>query len=107
MLVSVIALQMLAGPATWGETFEGLPILLYKRVLRFVKKIFLNYEQQLIVVISMRYLLPNDWFLMFKKELIKVIEHYIKKTSCFTEKEVLKFMGFPENWKDITQYRKT
>lgn len=55
----------------------------------------------------MRYLLPNDWFLMFKKELIKVIEHYIKKTSCFTEKEVLKFMGFPENWKDITQYRKT
>lgn len=40
MLVSVIALQMLAGPATWGETFEGLPILLYKRVLRFVKRFF-------------------------------------------------------------------
>ena len=40
MIISVIALQMLAGPATWGETFEGLPILLYKRVLRFVKRFF-------------------------------------------------------------------
>ncbi len=58
------------------------------------------------VVISMRYLLPNDWFLMFKNELIKVIGQYIKKTSCFTEKEVLEFMGFPENRKDITRYRK-
>lgn len=57
-------------------------------------------------VLSLRYLLPNDWFLMFKKELIKVLAQYLKKTSCFTENEVLKFMGFPENWKNITLYRK-
>lgn len=58
------------------------------------------------VVIAMRYLLPNDWFLMFKRELIKTISQYIKRTSCFTEEEVLKFMGFPDNWKMITRYRK-
>ncbi len=58
------------------------------------------------VVLSMRYLLPNDWFLMFKEEFIKVLTHYIKKTTCFTEQDVLQFMGFPENWKDITRYRK-
>lgn len=58
------------------------------------------------VVISMRYLLPNDWFLTFMKELIKVIEQYLKRSSCFTENELLKFMGFPQNWKDITRYCK-
>lgn len=58
------------------------------------------------VILSMRYLLPNDWFLMFKKELIKSIDQYLKKTSCFTESDVQAFMGFPENWKTITRYRK-
>lgn len=58
------------------------------------------------VFLSMRYLLPNDWFLMLKKELIKMLEQYLKKTSCFTEKQVLQFMGFPENWKSITRYGK-
>ena len=53
----------------------------------------------------MRYLLPNDWFLSFKKELIKVIRQYVERTSCFSEKQILKFMGFPENWTAITRYR--
>lgn len=58
------------------------------------------------VVLSMRYLLPGDWFLVFKKELIKILTQYKKKTSCFTEEEIFKFMGFPKNWKSITRYRK-
>lgn len=49
------------------------------------------------VVLAMRYLLPNDWFLSFKKELIKAIRQYVERTSCFSEKQILKFMGFPEN----------
>lgn len=31
MLITVIALQMLVGPATWGDTFGDLPILLYDK----------------------------------------------------------------------------
>ena len=58
------------------------------------------------VVISMRYLLPDDWFLSFKKELIKIIERYTKNNFCFTENKFLKFMGFPENWKDIGDVKK-
>lgn len=58
------------------------------------------------VVLAMRYLLPNDWFLMFKKELIRIITRYLKSTSCFSEGEVLKFMGFPENWKTIARYKR-
>lgn len=59
------------------------------------------------VVLSMRYLLPNEWFLAFKKELLKIIRQYLKRTNCFTEADVLKFMGFPDNWQSITRYRKS
>ncbi len=41
------------------------------------------------VVIAMRYLLSDDWFLELKKELIRTIDQYLKKTSCFTESDVL------------------
>lgn len=57
-------------------------------------------------VLAMRYLLPNDWFLTFKKDLVKVIRQYLRKSSYFTETDILHFMGFPENWKMITRYRK-
>ncbi|MBQ8596742.1 MAG: Abi family protein [Lachnospiraceae bacterium] len=58
------------------------------------------------VVIAMRYLLPSDWFRDFKKELTKVIKCYINKSKYFSEKQLLEFMGFPENWKKITRYKK-
>lgn len=58
------------------------------------------------VVIAMRYLLSDDRFLELKKELIRTIDQYLKKTSCFTESDVLRFMGFPGRWKSITRYKK-
>lgn len=57
------------------------------------------------VVLSMRYLLSKDLFLSLKKELIKAICQYVERTSRFSEKQILKFMGFPENWTAITRYR--
>lgn len=57
------------------------------------------------VVIAFRYLLPNEDFLIFKKELIKLIEKYIKSSSRITETELLDMMGFPPNWKNITRYK--
>ena len=57
-------------------------------------------------VIAMRYLLPGKWFLEFKKELIKVINGYLRKSTYFTEEQLLGFMGFPNNWKSITRFRK-
>ncbi len=49
MINTVIALQMLAGPATWGETF-GLSPFYYLHIGwggPFVKKVFLDYQQQI------------------------------------------------------------
>lgn len=57
------------------------------------------------VVISLRYVLSREDFLQFKKDLAKLIDRLIMKTSL-TEKEILDAMGFPENWKKITMYKK-
>jgi len=58
------------------------------------------------VVIAMRYLLPRDWFIEFKKELIRVIKQYMKQSHYFSEDQLLSFMGFSKNWKQITRYKK-
>lgn len=58
------------------------------------------------LVISFRYLLPNDDFKKFKESLIQIIKHYLKTSSFLTESELLAMMGFPNNWKRITRYKK-
>jgi abortive infection bacteriophage resistance protein len=58
------------------------------------------------VVIALRYLLPKDLFKKFKQELANLLSKHLSATSCYTEKEFLKYMGFPENWIKITRYRK-
>ena len=58
------------------------------------------------VVIALRYLLPSDLFLSFKRELVRLIKKHLTKTGCYTESEFLAYMGFPENWASITKYKK-
>lgn len=58
------------------------------------------------VVISMRYLIPREDFLNFKKELVFLIEGFKKRTNAIQEKDLLLSMGFPENWKKITAFHK-
>lgn len=56
------------------------------------------------VVISLRYLLPKEDFLQFKKALVTLIEMFEKADTVIGEGELLSAMGFPSNWKDITRY---
>lgn len=58
------------------------------------------------LVIAFRYLLPNDDFKKFKKSLIQIVRHYLKSSQVITEEELNKMMGFPNNWKDISKYKK-
>lgn len=58
------------------------------------------------LVISFRYLLPNDDFIKFKKSLIMIISHYLHSQASISESELLKYMGFPTNWKTITRFKK-
>ena len=57
------------------------------------------------VVISLRYLLPSDEFLHFKKKLIRLLAEYKKKCGLHTLIDVLKLMGFPENWANLTRFK--
>ena len=58
------------------------------------------------IVISLRYLLDDCWYKEFVKELKHLIERYLKKHTSISEKELYDVMGFPENWKKITRYKK-
>lgn len=57
------------------------------------------------VVIAFRYLLPNDEFLVFKKNLSVLISKLLDSTEHISENELLTAMGFPTNWKNITRYK--
>lgn len=58
------------------------------------------------LVISFRYLLPEDDFKKFKISLMKIIKHYLQTSTFLAEAELNDLMGFPNNWKQITRYRK-
>ena len=57
------------------------------------------------VVIAFRYLLPKEEFIIFKRELGRQIEKYLKQSQRINEIKLLGIMGFPQNWKMITRYK--
>ena len=57
------------------------------------------------VVVSLRYVLSNEEFVAFKNELARLITQLVTITSL-TENDVLSAMGFPNNRKKMTLYRK-
>ena len=58
------------------------------------------------VVIALRYMLNDQWYKEFIKELKALIDKYLKKHDSISEQELYEKMGFPENWRKITGYRK-
>lgn len=58
------------------------------------------------VVIAFRYLLPQNDFLRFKKQLVHIFNQYEKKNSNLRLYKLYEYMGFPSNWKHITKFRK-
>jgi len=57
------------------------------------------------VVISLRYLLPRKDFAIFKRKLSLLIKKANRSIDHISEAELLKHMGFSQNWKDISKYR--
>lgn len=58
------------------------------------------------VVIAFRYLLSNEDFIAFKKSLSALLAKTDKNSPVLSEKLLLDSMGFPQNWKLITKYKK-
>ena len=57
------------------------------------------------LVIAFRYLLPKEHFIIFKKELNKLINTYHKHSFALTNNDLLTIMGFPRNWNNISRYK--
>lgn len=58
------------------------------------------------VVIALRYLIENNEFVEFKSKLANLINKVLKNCPHISTKQLFDKMGFPENWTDITQYKK-
>ncbi len=58
------------------------------------------------LVISFRYLLPNEDFNKFKKSLSLILKHYLEVPGAMSETDLYRYMGFPDNWKKISGCRK-
>lgn len=68
---------------------------------------FLYGKQDLFaVVIALRYLISADDFRIFKSCLTKLINKVLKQCPHLTREQLLKEMGFPENWEKIMRYKK-
>lgn len=57
------------------------------------------------VVISLRYVLPKDDFVIIKRQLDFLIDKLVN-TTHLNQNDILSAMGFPLNWKKITIFRK-
>ena len=58
------------------------------------------------VVIALRYLISNDDFKDFKRELLHLVNDTLKKCPHVSKEKLLDTMGFPENWDKILRYKK-
>jgi len=58
------------------------------------------------VVISLRYLLSTDEFVLYKRQLVKLIGDAVLSKGQISQAKILEMMGLPENWEKITRYRK-
>ena len=58
------------------------------------------------LVIALRYLLPAEEFLDFKRKLNHLIQKAVQENSQLSEAALLGLMGFPANWKKVSSYHK-
>lgn len=91
------------------RTADSIPDLPIHKKLGITQKgiQYINGKNDLFsVVIALKYLLNNDWYRELMKDLKALIDKYLKKNNNITEQELYEKMGFPENWKMITRYRR-
>jgi hypothetical protein len=48
-------------------------------------------------------LLPNEDFKVFKRNLVRIMNNYLKSSTAITEVGLNAMLGFPSNWKSITR----
>lgn len=88
---------------------EAIPDMLLHKKLQLSQKngqYTIGKQDLFAVVISLRYLLDNEEFKIFKKSLSLLIRKVLISCPNLTKNQLLGEMGFPENWEKITCYKK-
>lgn len=90
------------------HTRDSIPNTTIHQKLKIPKRgaMYINGKNDLFsVVISFRYFLPVSEYNSFRRKLGSVISGFCQHTNHITESELLRQMGFPENWKNISRYK--
>lgn len=58
------------------------------------------------VVIALRYLITNDEFKVFKRNLKAAVGIVLNKCPHISEQQLYGYMGFPSDWDKMTRYKK-
>lgn len=88
---------------------ETIPNTTLHKKLRIVQKngqYVIGKQDLFSVVIALCYLIGNNEFKQFKEKLSKLINQVLKDCPHLSKEQLLKEMGFPENWSNITRYKK-
>lgn len=87
---------------------EAIPDMLLHQKLQLPQKkgqYIIGKKDLFAVVITLRYLISNEEFKVFRKNLALLVKDVLKKCPHLTEDQLLKEMGFPKNWAKITRYK--
>lgn len=88
---------------------ESIPDTLLHQKLQ-IKKKKNNYicgkKDLFAVVITLKYLISHEDFKNLKANLSKLINNVLSQCPHLTKNKLLSEMGFPENWENISRYRK-
>lgn len=87
---------------------SGPDTVLHKKMKIPVKKgaYILGKQDLFAVVIALRYLISNEEFKVFKRELKAAIGVVLNKCPHISEQQLYGYMGFPSDWDKITRYKK-
>lgn len=80
-------------------------LVLYRNVCAHNERLFSHTVYSEIPDTTLHRKLGIQEFLFFKKDLINLIERYLKSSKRITNEQLLDMMGFPINWKYITKYK--
>ena len=58
------------------------------------------------VVVALRYLLEDEEFKTFKKNLLRMLNGILKECPHISKENLFSKMGFPGNWDKIMRYKK-
>lgn len=87
------------------DAIADLPIHKKLRIPMNAEQYIYGKKDLFAVTIALRYLLPPADFRTFKRCLNRLIDHTTRSITHVSESELLHYIGFPTNWKNITRYR--